>query len=74
MPIFEYKCEECGAVFEKLVHSSDEKVECDKCSSDHVDKLFSSFAAKISPSGAAVGNSCSVSNCSACCPNGSCGI
>jgi putative FmdB family regulatory protein len=73
MPIFEYKCEDCGLEFEKLVHSADEKIVCDKCASEKVTKKFSSFAAKIS-TGSSASNSCSVSDCSSCCPGGTCGI
>jgi putative FmdB family regulatory protein len=73
MPIFEYKCENCGVVFEKLVNSTDEKVICDKCSSEKVSKQLSSFSPKIS-SGSSGSDSCSVSSCSSCCPGGTCGL
>jgi putative FmdB family regulatory protein len=45
MPIFEYKCRDCGAQFEKIItSSSSSSVLCGKCESPHVDKLLSVFA------------------------------
>jgi putative FmdB family regulatory protein len=44
MPLFEFKCRECGTSFEKIVPSSTTKVACKKCESPKVDKLLSVFA------------------------------
>jgi putative FmdB family regulatory protein len=44
MPIFECKCRDCGAQFEKIITSSSSSVLCGKCASPHVDKLLSVFA------------------------------
>ncbi len=44
MPIFEYKCQDCGAQFEKIITSSSSDVVCGRCASPHVDKLISLFA------------------------------
>jgi putative FmdB family regulatory protein len=45
MPIYEYKCKNCGEVFEQLRSASDNSIiYCEKCSSDNVVKLFSAFA------------------------------
>lgn len=45
MPIFEYRCPECGTAFEKLVLTRDEKrFECPKCGSKDTERLFSTFA------------------------------
>lgn len=43
MPIYEYKCNECNAVFELLTTSAEEDkiVKCTKCESDNVTKLIS---------------------------------
>ena len=42
MPIYEYKCESCGAEFELLQKISDPPVEvCGKCGSKSVKKLVS---------------------------------
>ncbi|MDH4157703.1 MAG: zinc ribbon domain-containing protein [candidate division Zixibacteria bacterium] len=46
MPLFEYKCDQCGEKFEELVTSSDEKVVCPACQSDSTQKQLSTFAAK----------------------------
>jgi putative FmdB family regulatory protein len=46
MPIFEYKCEDCGSKFEKLVRRSDTAdVLCPSCGKDHLEQQYSSFAA-----------------------------
>lgn len=46
MPIFEYTCEKCGAVFEQLVMAgSKEAIPCPQCGSSHVKKLMSQSAA-----------------------------
>ncbi len=44
MPIFEYKCRDCGTKFEKIVTSSKSKVLCKNCDSARVDQLLSVFA------------------------------
>jgi putative FmdB family regulatory protein len=44
MPIFEYRCRECGTRFEKIVSNGSSQVTCKKCSSPRVDKLLSVFA------------------------------
>jgi len=47
MPIYEYRCEECGEKFEKLVASFRlaAGADCPKCGSTKVKKLLSSFCA-----------------------------
>ncbi len=45
MPIFEYKCDDCGTSFEKLVRNGD-KVKCPKCGEAHLTTQFSTFAAR----------------------------
>ena len=44
MPLFEFKCRDCGTVFEKIVPSSTTEVSCKKCASPQVEKLLSVFA------------------------------
>jgi putative FmdB family regulatory protein len=45
MPVFEYRCEECGNKFDAFFRRSQEAEErrmtCDKCGSARVRKLFS---------------------------------
>ena len=52
MPIYEYRCKECEAIFETFVSSPDEadKVECSKCGSKKVEKQLSTFASRMSSS------------------------
>jgi putative FmdB family regulatory protein len=44
MPIFEYRCQDCGAQFEKISYASNVKIVCKNCSSSRVEKLLSVFA------------------------------
>ena len=44
MPIYEYRCLDCGSVFEKIVSMHTESMSCQKCQSERVEKLFSAFA------------------------------
>ena len=44
MPIFEYRCRECGKSFEAIVHSSSPRTVCKSCGSKKVDQLLSVFA------------------------------
>lgn len=45
MPIFEYKCLDCGANFEKLQRKSGSELPpCPCCGSEQTQKEFSSFA------------------------------
>jgi putative FmdB family regulatory protein len=47
MPIYEYRCEDCGTKFEKLVRRSTEtsEVECPSCGKSHLKQELSTFAA-----------------------------
>src|SRR5439155_27347506 len=47
MPIYEYKCEDCGTRFEKLVRRSAEAgaLECPSCGKSHLQQELSVFAA-----------------------------
>jgi len=44
MPIFEYKCRDCGNTFEEIVLSSSSRIACKRCESERVDKQLSVFA------------------------------
>ena len=43
MPIFEFRCLECGDLFEKLFKTSDEKVDlvCPECQSTSLERVVS---------------------------------
>jgi len=68
MPIFEYKCNDCGKKFDVLHKSSTnlEEVICPDCQSKNSKKLLSSFSASV--------NNGSSYNSSSSCSDGSCGI
>ena len=63
MPIFEYKCKKCGHKTEFLekTHGSKKHV-CEKCGSNNLQKMFSTFSAASS----------SKSSGSDSCPTGTC--
>ena len=70
MPIYEYRCKECGEEFEKIVRSGTE-INCPECSSDQVRRMMSAFAFKsgdsfVPSSGGSGCGSCSASTCSGC--------
>jgi|YNPNPStandDraft_1061719.scaffolds.fasta_scaffold79732_2 putative FmdB family regulatory protein len=54
MPIYEYRCTECGEEFEKFVRSMTAEVEvaCPKCGSPKVEKKVSLFGARSAGEGA----------------------
>ena len=41
MPIYEYKCHDCGQISELLVLKKDEVVSCLSCNSQNLEKLMS---------------------------------
>jgi putative FmdB family regulatory protein len=47
MPIYEYRCEDCGTKFEKLVRRSSDVPEfaCPSCGEKHLRQELSTFAA-----------------------------
>lgn len=59
MPIYEYRCGECGEEFEKWLRSMSAAHEicCPRCGSRSVDKAISLFGKVGSTAGAAVSDS-----------------
>ena len=53
MPIYEYKCQDCGTKFEKLLRRSSEAAEldCPSCGQKHLTQEFSTFAAHANGAG-----------------------
>ncbi|MFH1195780.1 MAG: zinc ribbon domain-containing protein [bacterium] len=80
MPVFEYKCNDCGKKFDILHKSSANlsEVICPACQSKNSKKLLSSFSASTSSAGFDGGSSCSDGSCSVPsyggCANGMCGL
>ena len=44
MPIYEYKCAQCGTIFEKILTSAEHPVQCRSCGSEQVERQISTFA------------------------------
>lgn len=81
MPIFEYKCNDCGKKFDILHKSSTnlEEVICPECQSKNSQKLLSTFSASMgSSSSFDSGSSCSDGSCGVPsyggCSSGMCGL
>jgi putative FmdB family regulatory protein len=66
MPLYEYRCEDCGHGFEKYVRAWGEAVCCPSCSGEAVEKLLSTFALAGAGGGATAGGGCG-------CGRGGCG-
>lgn len=75
MPIYEYKCNECGHTFEYLVLGGSEPERCAECQSGNVCRLMSTcgFVSKGSggqteskSAGASSCTGCSASSCAGC--------
>jgi putative FmdB family regulatory protein len=47
MPLYEYRCQQCGKSFEMLrrIQDADRQLECPECKSDEVERLLSTFTA-----------------------------
>ncbi|MDE3157603.1 MAG: zinc ribbon domain-containing protein [Acidobacteriota bacterium] len=67
MPIYEYRCEDCGTKFEKLVRRAVDApgIECPSCGQKHLKQELSTFAAHAS-------NGRSTSADMPSCPSGQC--
>jgi len=60
MPIYEYRCEDCGVITEFL-HKRiglPEKVACERCGSEKVAKLLSAANVSVSEGRRATGKTC----------------
>ncbi len=46
MPLYEYRCEQCGRIFEKLrrMRDAEAETECPYCASEDVERMLSTFA------------------------------
>jgi putative FmdB family regulatory protein len=74
MPIYEYRCDTCGAEFEKRVSKPEDSagVRCPSCNEARLTQRLSTFSAKMGSSRSPSGPSCPSAGC---CPNaGTCGL
>ena len=44
MPLFDYKCQNCGKIVEILVTGSEENLKCQDCGSENMTKLVSAHS------------------------------
>ncbi|OAQ20513.1 FmdB family zinc ribbon protein [Thermosulfurimonas dismutans] len=60
MPIYEFRCEDCGEKFEKLCFGlrDEREINCPRCGSHRVRKELSSFACGLGGSGSFGFGSC----------------
>ncbi|MBN1106516.1 MAG: zinc ribbon domain-containing protein [Deltaproteobacteria bacterium] len=59
MPIYEYRCEACGAVTEYLVGvGKDETVRCSACGGSEMSRVLSVSSFTTNPSGRMPGRTC----------------
>lgn len=74
MPIYEYRCPDCGAVFTKMrpISQADAPAECEQCGKPNARRMLSRIAAVRRGDGAGTSTAgggcagCSASNCSTC--------
>jgi putative FmdB family regulatory protein len=76
MPIYEFKCKNCGREFEMLFKSQSQikEVSCPACSSKKVEKKFSSFSVGITSDNTSLCKKFAGKSCSACYNNHTCPI
>ena len=57
MPIFEYQCEGCETIFERLVlrPQAEQRTTCPQCGSQRTAKMFSTFSMTAAGQDAAAG-------------------
>ena len=63
MPIYEYKCKNCGEIFEKFqsLGASNDNISCPKCNTPRPDRIFSAFSSSGIASSSGSGIGCSSS-------------
>ena len=76
MPIYEYRCEDCGTQFEKLVRrmSDTPDVECPSCGTKHLKQELSVFAAHANGGAARKSSEMPVCPSGRCSNPGMCGL
>jgi len=61
MPIYEYKCKQCGETFEEFqnVNEGNEKLVCPSCGTTKPERIMSAFASAGGSKGESASPSCS---------------
>jgi len=72
MPIYEYRCKECGKGFEKLLLSLSEQVACPYCKSGSLEKMMSACNTVGSDKGSAECAAADYCPSAGCCGGGPC--
>ena len=74
MPIFEFKCTDCGALMEILVMNRQDQVElaCSGCGSGNLERVLSSTTHTITGGGSGQAGGCGVGSQTRTCGSGSC--
>ncbi|MBW1678898.1 MAG: zinc ribbon domain-containing protein [Deltaproteobacteria bacterium] len=65
MPIYEFRCLDCGEEFEELILSSNSQVFCKQCQSARIEKLISAVSFKSGGGFTSATDSSTCSTCSA---------
>ena len=72
MPIYEYTCQKCGHLFEKLVFKGNESIECPQCHTNGVKKMMSvcgfSVGGRFRSSSDSSCTGCTATTCATCKP------
>ena len=64
MPLFDYRCQECGHLTEFLESpDSDARHQCEHCGSERVAKVISAFAIRRKGSTSSEGSRCPTGTC-----------
>ena len=64
MPLYEYKCQECGEIQEVLQpNSTAEQPPCSNCGSEKTNRLISAAVSHSSAGSSSVGASCTTGIC-----------
>jgi len=70
MPIYEFRCEDCGEEFETLVLSSKEEVRCPQCRGEKVKRLMSVCASSTDEGSSSTASGscsgCTATSCAGC--------
>jgi putative FmdB family regulatory protein len=81
MPIFEYRCTDCGNSFDILHKGAENQdlIQCPECSSKNAVKKFSTFAASVGSTSSSFDAGCSTGSCgvpsyTGGCASGMCGL